>query len=96
MTVRSLKVTAYVILMGGRRQRISSGGDFIQAKILRGIYPEPRVEILRGVYPEILHFVQNDNRRTHNDRKRRARITFIESKMFHVKHFFLHFCFLKC
>lgn len=24
-------------------------------------------EILRGVYPEILHSVQNDNRRTQND-----------------------------
>ncbi len=65
MTVRSLKVTACVIVRRGRRRRISSGGDFIEAKILRGIYPESREEILR---------------RAQNDRKVRARNDFLRNQ----------------
>ncbi len=58
MTVRSLKVTACVILRSGRRRRILSVGDFIEAKILRGVYPEPRVEILRRAQND---FLRNQN-----------------------------------
>ena len=35
MTVRSLKVTACAILRRGRQRKISSVGDFTEAKILR-------------------------------------------------------------
>ena len=48
MIVRSLKVTACVILRRGKRRKTSSVSDFIEAKILCGVYPEPRVEILRS------------------------------------------------
>ncbi len=58
MTVRSLKVTACVILRSGRRRRILSVGDFIEAKILRGVYPEPKVEILRRAQND---FLRNQN-----------------------------------
>jgi hypothetical protein len=70
MTVRSLKVTACVILRSGRRRRILSVGDFIEAKILHGVYPEPRVEILR--------LAQNDFLRNQNV----SRETFFSSLFF--------------
>ncbi len=56
MTVRSLKVTACALLRRGRQRKISSVGDFIEAKILRRVYPEPRVEILRRAQND---FVRN-------------------------------------
>ena len=43
--------------------KISSVGDFIEAKILRGAYPEPRVGILRRAQNDLLRN-QNVSRET--------------------------------
>ncbi len=39
---------------GRKTAKISSVGDFIEAKILRGVYPESRVEILRRAQNDFL------------------------------------------
>ncbi len=87
MTVRSLKVTACAILRSGRRRKISSVGDFIESKILRGVYPEPRVEILRR--PSDLA-----QGMTQNDRKRKAQNEFLRNQNVSRETFFSSLFFL--